>query len=219
MPRTTDDVRREIEREREQLAAAVDDLREAAEARLRKLRAKLPAVAAGGARDGLHARRRDRRDDAPPRKARPRGRRRRRKQAASGLSTAADRAGDADVGPFPSGPHRLTAREWLAALKRTAKQFLADDCMGLSQQIAFSALLAFFPGVILLVGLLGLIGAYDDLKTFLGTVAPGAVIDAIELAEETARRKQGEFDRRRPGRLLRCDLGGERRDDRGDQGA
>jgi len=102
------------------------------------------------------------------------------------LSTAADRAGDADVGHVPSGPHRLSAREWLAALKRAAKQFLTDDCMGLSQQVAFSALLAFFPSVILLVGLLGLIGAYEDLKTFLGTVAPGAVIEAIDLAQETA---------------------------------
>lgn len=58
--------------------------------------------------------------------------------------------------------------------------------MGLAQQIAFSSLLAFFPAMILLVGLLGLIGAYDDLKEFLGVVAPGAVIDAIETAEESA---------------------------------
>jgi membrane protein len=102
------------------------------------------------------------------------------------LSTAADPASDADVGHVPSGPHRLTAREWLAAFRRTAKQFLEDDCMGLSQQVAFGSLLAFFPSVILLVGLLGLIGAYEDLKTFLGTIAPGAVIDAIELAQKTA---------------------------------
>ena len=63
---------------------------------------------------------------------------------------------------------------------------MRDDCMGLAQQIAFSSLLAFFPAMILLVGLLGLIGAYDDLKEFLGVVAPGAVIDAIDLAQESA---------------------------------
>ena len=102
------------------------------------------------------------------------------------MSTAADPANDAEVGHVPSGPHRLSAREWLASIKRAAKQFLADDCMGLSQQVAFGSLLAFFPSVILLVGLLGLIGAYEDLKLFLGTVAPGAVIDAIDLAQETA---------------------------------
>jgi membrane protein len=92
----------------------------------------------------------------------------------------------ADIGRAPSGPHRLSAREWLAVFKRTGKEFLADDCMGLSQQVAFSSLLAFFPSVILLIGLLGLIGAFEDLKEFLGTVAPGAVIEAIELAQETA---------------------------------
>ena len=61
--------------------------------------------------------------------------------AASPLSTATD-------GRAPSGPERLSdGREWLAAFKRTAKQFLADDCMGLSQQVAYSSLLAFFPAV------------------------------------------------------------------------
>jgi membrane protein len=91
-----------------------------------------------------------------------------------------------DVGTVPSGPHRLSVREWLNVFKRTFKQFLADDCMGLSQQVAFSSLLAFFPAMILLVGFLGLIDAYDELKEFLGTVAPGAVIEAIDLAQKSA---------------------------------
>ena len=77
-------------------------------------------------------------------------------------------------------------REWLDVFKRTGKEFLRDDCMGLAQQVAFSSLLAFFPAMILLVGLLGLIGAFEDLKEFVGTVAPGAVIDAIEIAEKSA---------------------------------
>ena len=68
--------------------------------------------------------------------------------------------------------------------------------MGLAQQIAFSSLLAFFPAMILLVGVLGLIGAYDDLKEFLGVVAPGAVIDAIDLAEESAAGRSGGVLRR-----------------------
>jgi membrane protein len=63
---------------------------------------------------------------------------------------------------------------------------MQDDCMGLAQQIAFSSLLAFFPAMIMLVGLLGLIGAYDDLKDFLGVVAPGAVLDAIDTAQKSS---------------------------------
>ena len=46
----------------------------------------------------------------------------------------------------------------MQAGKRAAKQFVADDCMGLAQQVAFGALLAFFPALILLIGLLGLFG-------------------------------------------------------------
>ena len=101
------------------------------------------------------------------------------------MSTATE-SGSADVGHVPAGPHRLSPGEWVAAFKRTGKEFLADDCMGLSQQIAFSSLLAFFPSMILLVGLLGLIGAYDQLGEFLDVVAPGAVTDAIEIAERSA---------------------------------
>jgi membrane protein len=103
--------------------------------------------------------------------------------AASPSSTASDRP---EVGRVPAGPQRLGLHEWVDVFKRALKEFLADDCMGLSQQIAFSSLLAFFPAMILLVGLLGLIGAYDDLKDFLGVVAPGAVIDAIDTAQESA---------------------------------
>jgi membrane protein len=94
------------------------------------------------------------------------------------LSTAtSDRT---PVGHVPSGPHRLNAAEWIDVLKRTAKQFMADDCMGLAQQVAYSSLLAFFPAIVLLVGLLGLVGAYDQLQDFLNPVAPQAVTDLIE---------------------------------------
>ena len=40
---------------------------------------------------------------------------------------------------------------------------MADDCMGLAQQVAYSSLLAFFPAVVALLGLLGLLNAYDAL--------------------------------------------------------
>jgi membrane protein len=70
---------------------------------------------------------------------------------------------------------------------RTFKAFLGDDAMGLSAQIAFSALLAFFPAVVFLVGLLDLVGAYDALRDFLAPVAPGEVLETIEtLQRDTA---------------------------------
>ena len=89
-----------------------------------------------------------------------------------------------EVGHAPPSPWRLSAREWIDAGKRAFKSFLADDCMGLSAQVAFSALLAFFPAMVFLVGLLDLVGAYDTLKEFLAPVAPGEVLETIDTLQE-----------------------------------
>lgn len=90
--------------------------------------------------------------------------------------------------PAPTSPYRLSLGSWGSALRSTVKEFLADDCLGLAQQIAFSSLLAFFPSVILVIGLLGLIGsgAYDSLVHLLGSVAPKGVLDAIDLAKQSS---------------------------------
>ncbi|HWL32052.1 MAG TPA: YihY/virulence factor BrkB family protein [Gaiellaceae bacterium] len=85
-----------------------------------------------------------------------------------------------EIGRVPSSPWRLSPREWVAVFRRTFKAFLADDAMGLSAQVAFSSLLAFFPAVVFLVGLLDLVGAYDTLQEFLAPVAPGDVLDTID---------------------------------------
>jgi len=88
----------------------------------------------------------------------------------------------------PSSPYRLSLTKWWSAIKAAGKEFLADDCLGLSQEIAFSSLLAFFPSVILVVGLLGVLGpgAYESLTHLLGTVAPKAVLDAVNLAKDSS---------------------------------
>jgi membrane protein len=104
------------------------------------------------------------------------------------LSTATEK------GRAPSSPLQLSWREWLDVFKRTGKQFIADDCMGLGQQVAFSSLLAFLPTVILLIGLFGLFGngAFDSLEHFAGSVAPHGVLDVIDLAKKDAvRNKSG----------------------------
>jgi membrane protein len=104
---------------------------------------------------------------------------------ASASSTAAEEA-DTAVGHPPESPAQLRPREWLAVLRRTFKEFLADDAMGLAQQVAYSSLLAFFPAVIFLVGFFGLLGIYDDLRELLGVVAPEGVLDALRTAETSA---------------------------------
>jgi membrane protein len=89
-----------------------------------------------------------------------------------------------DVGHVPQRPQRLPRGEWLVAGKRAAAEFLADDCMGLSQQIAYSAMLAFFPAVAFFLGLLTVLGLWDQVESFLATVAPSGVIDFIQNLQE-----------------------------------
>jgi membrane protein len=83
---------------------------------------------------------------------------------------------------------RLSLRGWVEIFKKAGKSFIADDCIGLSQQVAFSALLAFLPTVILVIGVLGLFGPgpFNSLEHFIGSVAPKSVVDIIDLAKEDA---------------------------------
>ena len=73
----------------------------------------------------------------------------------------------------------MSLRDWLAVFKTSGKEFLSDDCMGLSQQVAYSSLLAFFPAMIFLIAFLDLIGAYGALIDFLDPVAPKSVTSII----------------------------------------
>jgi membrane protein len=101
------------------------------------------------------------------------------------LSTATDQRTSRGE-RVPNGPEDLGERDWVASFKRAAKGFMKDDCMGLAQQVAYSSLLAFFPATVLLIGLLGLIGAYNQLQSLLGAVSPKAVIQALQIAQTSS---------------------------------
>jgi membrane protein len=98
--------------------------------------------------------------------------------AVSQSSTATDE--QADFGNPPKGPERLSSRDWLDVFRRTGRQFMADDCMGLAQQVAYSSMLAFFPAVAFLLGFLGMFDLYDNVQSFIGGIAPQGVIDFVD---------------------------------------
>lgn len=75
---------------------------------------------------------------------------------------------------------RRLLSDWPAAFKRAGKGFLADDCMGLAQEIAYSSLLTFIPAVVFGLGLIGLLGAYDSLRSFLDPITPHSVSTLID---------------------------------------
>src|SRR5207342_344301 len=80
----------------------------------------------------------------------------------------------------PRSPGGLSRSDWVAALKRSFSEFMKDDCMGLSQQVAYSSLLAFFPAVAFVLGALGLFGLFDDVTRLLDPIAPDGVITFVE---------------------------------------
>jgi membrane protein len=93
------------------------------------------------------------------------------------LSTATDRR--SQVGHAPRSPARLSRGDWIAVAKRSFSQFLADDCMGLSQQVAFSSLLALFPALAGLIGFLGVFHLYGPVLNALEGTVPHSVIKFV----------------------------------------
>ncbi|MBA3736904.1 MAG: YihY/virulence factor BrkB family protein [Actinobacteria bacterium] len=101
------------------------------------------------------------------------------------MSTATERG--ARAGHAPGSPEKLSRSEWIASVKRAFSRFMKDDCMGLSQQIAYSSLLAFFPAVAFLVGALGLFHLFDDVKRLLDPIAPNGVIKFITSLQQDSK--------------------------------
>ncbi len=69
--------------------------------------------------------------------------------------------------------------------------------MGLSQQIAYSSLLAFFPATAFVVGALGIFHLFDDLKRLLDPIAPRGVIGFITGLQRYERPETRPFWKRR----------------------
>ena len=101
------------------------------------------------------------------------------------MSTATEQR--ARVGRTPRSPERLSRGEWIAALKRSFAAFMRDDCMGLSQEVAYSSLPAFFPAVAFLIGALGLFHLFDDVKQLIDPIAPSGVTKFISTLQHDSK--------------------------------
>ncbi len=85
---------------------------------------------------------------------------------------------EADIQPAdrePDHPTDLPPRAWWGVLKRTLKEFNADNLTDLAAALTYYGVLAIFPMLIVLVSILGLIGhsVTQPLIDNLGKVAPG----------------------------------------------
>jgi membrane protein len=72
---------------------------------------------------------------------------------------------------------------WCELLKRTARDAVDDDCLGLAAQLAFYFFLALFPAVLFLLALASffpLTNIVDDLSRLLRPIAPAEVLAFLE---------------------------------------
>lgn len=77
----------------------------------------------------------------------------------------------------PESPHDVPKAGWVTILKRSVKQFSHDDVTDRAAALTYFGVLAIFPGVLVLVSIMGLLGhsATQQVLTNIGQVAPGGV--------------------------------------------
>jgi membrane protein len=81
----------------------------------------------------------------------------------------------------PDRPTDLGPGAWWAVLKRTVREFRADNLSDWAAALTYYAVLSIFPGLLVLVSVLGLVGesAVQPLIDNLRGLAPGAVTDIL----------------------------------------
>ena len=77
----------------------------------------------------------------------------------------------------PDAPARLGANGWAAAAKRSVREFKEDNLQDWAAALTYYGILSIFPGLLVLVSLLGLLGksASQPVITGLTKAAPGSV--------------------------------------------
>jgi membrane protein len=91
--------------------------------------------------------------------------------------------------PSPDAPEKvedptdLEKRSWLYVLRKTFREFSADQCTDLAAALTYYAVLALFPAAIALTSLLGLVGrgteAVDQVLSILGDLGASGVVDSV----------------------------------------
>src|SRR5258707_2871418 len=73
---------------------------------------------------------------------------------------------------------------WKELLRRTAREVLADNCLGLAAQLAYYFFLALFPALLFLVALISFIPVEGLLDTITGMLARVAPYEALTLIQD-----------------------------------
>jgi membrane protein len=98
----------------------------------------------------------------------------------------------ADTTRAPDEPTDVKGRGWLQVLKRTGKEFSADNLTDWAAALTYYSILSIFPALIAVVSILGLVGksATQPLIDNLSSVAPGPAKDIFTSAIQNLQKGQ-----------------------------
>ena len=86
---------------------------------------------------------------------------------------------DSEAHREPDKPTQLSASSWRSLLRRAVREFQDDNLTAWAAALTYYGLLALFPGMLVVVSLLGLLGesTTQSLLANVGQIAPGGVKD------------------------------------------
>jgi membrane protein len=98
-----------------------------------------------------------------------------------------------DATRAPDGPTDVKGRGWIQVLKRTGKEFSADNITDWAAALTYYSILSIFPALIALISLVGLLGhsATQSLIDNLSSVAPGPAKQIFTSAIQNLQKSQG----------------------------
>src|SRR5438046_2232731 len=93
----------------------------------------------------------------------------------------------------PESPTDLAGRSWLAALRRSVREFRIDNVTDWAAALTYYGVLALFPGLLIVVAILGLLGdsAARSLLDNVGQIAPGGVRSFLQTVINNAQQQKG----------------------------
>jgi membrane protein len=109
----------------------------------------------------------------------------------SGSHRAPDQGGSARS--EPDSPTDLAGRSWLAVLRRSVREFRDDNVTDWAAALTYYGVLALFPGLLVLVSILGLLGrsTAGALLDNVGQIAPGSVRSFLRSVIDNAQQQRG----------------------------
>ena len=83
----------------------------------------------------------------------------------------------------PDSPGEVKKPSWKYALRKTMREFTADQCTDIAAALTYYAVLSLFPALIALISLLGVFGqgerSTDAILSLVNEVAPGGTADVL----------------------------------------